>query len=401
MTNQWHELVWSNLGLHETQGYIGLAWAGGPWLYFHAYYGYLLVGVATTILAFGLSDTRGAARPVAGVIVAPLVVSAATFVELSAWNPVPWFDFTTLGFALGALILNNAVLGAGVLDNIPVLRHRVVEQLTEGVVVVSSTGRIIDVNVAAAALLDGHMPQNGHRQIEIFLPTLEVAQLVNGERESLEVAMGGRFYDVTGSRLDTTDPASDVVLTFRDVTVRRDTELALRNAQQELRNLAHTDPLTGLNNRRLFMSRLEEEISRVQRYDSCLSVVMLDLDHFKQVNDNHGHEAGDRVLQAVADRLVLVKRVTDVAARVGGEEFALLLPQTDHTGAMQLAQRLRTVIEAIDTLPVIGRRRAITASFGLATVTGTADDPATILKRADDALYRAKHGGRNQVCAGR
>jgi diguanylate cyclase (GGDEF)-like protein len=398
MTNEWHGLLWAELGLIEMQGYVGLTWSGGPWLYVQAFYAYALVGVATTILAYGLSDTGGAAKPVAGVIMAPLIVSAATFVDLAAWNPAPWFDFTTPGFALAALTLNYAVLETGVMDNIPVLRHRVVEQLTEGVVVVSGSGRIIDINQAALTIL-GMSPMVLHQHIDDFLPNLNVAALVSGAHGYHEVALQGRSYDVTGSRLDPTDPASDVVLTFRDVTVRRDAELALRNAQQELRKLAHTDSLTGLHNRRLFMNRMEEEIQRVQRYDSCLSVVMLDLDHFKQVNDGHGHDAGDRVLQAVADRLVLVKRASDVAARVGGEEFALLLPQTDHAGAMHLAQRLRSAIEAIDTVAVMGTRVTVTASFGLATVTGNAGDPTTILKRADDALYQAKRGGRNQVCA--
>ncbi|MFU8813917.1 MAG: diguanylate cyclase [Pseudomonadales bacterium] len=399
MTNDWHQLVWSHMGLMEVNGYIGLAWAPGPWLYLQVAYSYTLVMVSTTILAYGLWDASGASRPALGVVLAPLIVCAASLVDLSPWNPAPWFDFTTLSFAAAAITLDAAVLRAGILDNIRVLRQRVVEQLTEGVVVVSASRRIIDINEAALAILDRTRSQAYRQRIDGILPPTDIVGLICGQQSCSEISMGGRVYDVTGCKLDPSDRASATVLTFRDVTVRRDAELALRNAQQELRRLAHTDPLTGLHNRRLFMSRLEEEVLRVRRHAGCLSVLMLDLDYFKLVNDSHGHDAGDRVLQAVAERTAIVKRATDVVARVGGEEFALLLPETDHAGAMHLAQRLRSAIEAIDTVPALGTQVRITASIGIATVSGGSSDPSLLLKRADEALYRAKHAGRNQVCA--
>jgi len=109
--------------------------------------------------------------------------------------------------------------------------------------------------------------------------------------------------------------------------------------------MAHTDALTGLYNRRIFMQRLEEEIERVKRHNSTLSVLLFDLDHFKKVNDTYGHDVGDAVLQTVATTTSDVKRVTDVAARLGGEEFGVLLPETDQEGAVQVANRLRQSIE--------------------------------------------------------
>jgi GGDEF domain-containing protein len=249
----------------------------------------------------------------------------------------------------GVLILDRAVLRHGLLDDIPVLRERVLEQLGEGVVVVSGSGRVIDVNHAALRLLATSRGGAVGRRMADILPDVDLEALLAGRHASLEMQAQGRWYDVTGTRLDPANPASDVVLTCRDVTVRRDTELALRVAQDELQRLVHTDSLTGLHNRRLFMDRLEEEIRRVQRHSGCLSVMVLDLDHFKQINDRFGHDAGDRVLRAAAERTRAVKRATDVAARVGGEEFALLLPATDAAGAMRLAQRLRGSIESIDT----------------------------------------------------
>lgn len=316
--------------------------------------------------------------------------------SLSPWNPLPWFDFTTLGLAVAALILDRTVLRHGVLDNIPVLRDRVLEQLAEAVMVVDASGRIIDLNRAALGLLGTGREGALGARLSDLLPALDLSVPACGS--TFEMQACAHWYDVTGSRLDPSDPASDIVLAFRDVTVRRTTEFALRSAQDELQRLAHTDPLTGLHNRRLFMDRLESELSRLQRHDGMLSVVLLDLDHFKAVNDGHGHEAGDRVLQAVAEQALTVKRGSDVAARIGGEEFALLLPATDAVGAAHLAERLCLAISAIDTEPLLGARLAVTASLGLATVQHGDDQQRQLLQRADEALYRAKNGGRNRVC---
>ncbi len=111
-----------------------------------------------------------------------------------------------------------------------------------------------------------------------------------------------------------------------------------------MERLAHTDFLTRLANRRYFMQRLTEETERVKRGNQPMSVLLLDMDSFKSVNDTHGHDIGDRVLQVIASVTQEVKRVSDVAARIGGEEFAMLLPDTDREGAIKLAQRLRRTI---------------------------------------------------------
>lgn len=399
MTNEWHHLVWRALEPLDADGYAALIPVYGPWFYVHAVYGFGLIVVATTILAYHLSTTTRQVGPVLGVIAAPLVAGASNLFYISPWNPLPWFDFTTLGLAAAALILDNSVLRHGVLDDIPVLRDRVLEQLGDPVIVIDAANRIIDLNGAAGTLLGIAPGTASGRLIGELLPTLSLARLISGGTD--EVHAHERWFDVTASRLDPTSSRSDLVLAFRDVTVRRRTEQELRKAQAELQRLAHTDPLTGLNNRRLFMERLDEEVRRIERHAGALSVVILDLDHFKTINDSHGHDAGDRVLAAVAEQVRVVKRGTDVAARIGGEEFALLLPATDTTGAAQLADRLCGAIRRLDTTPLLGNGAAttlaVTASLGFATMRH--GDPAlqSLLKRADEALYRAKHGGRDRV----
>jgi diguanylate cyclase (GGDEF)-like protein len=161
---------------------------------------------------------------------------------------------------------------------------------------------------------------------------------------------------------------------------------------------ALTDELTGLYNVRQFHERLEGEIERADRFGTPLSLVMLDIDRFKSVNDTYGHQQGDRVLVEVARVMRRHSRDVDLPARYGGEEMAVVLPQTDLAGAEQLAERMRVAIErmAIQRLDG-GGELPITASFGVASFPAEATSKTTLIAAADAALYRAKHAGRNRV----
>lgn len=164
---------------------------------------------------------------------------------------------------------------------------------------------------------------------------------------------------------------------------------------EEVQRLSVTDPLTGLNNRRHFSTLLDSELRRASRYARPLTVVMIDVDYFKKVNDRYGHPVGDRVLVAVARACVAGVRSTDHGARLGGEEFCLLLPETNRAGGAALAERLRGAIAAL-SFEADGATFAVTASFGVAE-RGEDEEQESLLARADGALYEAKHGGRNRV----
>ena len=175
-------------------------------------------------------------------------------------------------------------------------------------------------------------------------------------------------------------------------------ELAAKN--EILEKLALTDALTGLANRRAFLDALEAELSRVRRHDRPASLLFLDLDEFKRVNDTHGHAVGDEVLAGFSQVLNRTCRRGDLAARIGGEEFAVLLPMTGRIAAALVAERIR---RATETLP-LGRSIdvPVTVSVGVASTEDASKpfEPAELLSRADAALYRAKAGGRNRVAAG-
>jgi diguanylate cyclase (GGDEF)-like protein len=151
-----------------------------------------------------------------------------------------------------------------------------------------------------------------------------------------------------------------------------------------------------LFNRRRFDQQLSEEMSRTIRYDVPVSLLLLDIDHFKRLNDTHGHQFGDEVLRIVGVTLKAVLRQTDFAARYGGEEFAVILPHTHLTGGRQTAERLRSAVADL-ALPLERETVGVTVSIGLSSVAGEAARGDELIRQADHALYEAKKAGRDRV----
>jgi diguanylate cyclase (GGDEF)-like protein/PAS domain S-box-containing protein len=236
------------------------------------------------------------------------------------------------------------------------------------------------------------MPPEG---IEVALALTD--KLVNealhpqaGSVQSLEVPMmrkdGSRFICDVALRLARNPDGSTLgwVSTIRDVSRRHDYEA-------ELERLATHDPLTGLANRRLFEQRLEQELADAIRHERSLAVAILDLDRFKDVNDQHGHPVGDRALRETATRLESVQRKGELFARVGGEEFAWILPEVDSHGAWAAVERAR---HAISDVPFEGIGH-LTISIGVG-LRSELEESAALYERADQSLYRAKRDGRNR-----
>jgi len=176
-------------------------------------------------------------------------------------------------------------------------------------------------------------------------------------------------------------------------------EIGRISRQQELEHLASTDPLTGLANRRTLMLRAEQELARAKRYGSELSLLMADIDFFKKVNDTYGHQAGDVVLKKLADVFLLALRDIDFAARFGGEEFVLLLPETNAENALKTAERLRASVNDTQVSLQQGGMVKFTISIGVSSYSSSGNDSVEkLISGADKALYAAKETGRNKVC---
>lgn len=211
--------------------------------------------------------------------------------------------------------------------------------------------------------------------------------LWNGDEITLQIA--NSFVTVRDEPL--------LISIFTDRTGEKQLEIQLRQSAQDLERLARTDSLTGLLNRRAFLERLHEELARAQRYGSCVSVLMIDLDHFKNVNDTYGHLVGDEVLANVGAVIREMVRSTDIAGRYGGEELCVAMPETSLDGAQVFAERLRLCFAHQTFVTNRDIEMHVTCSIGVGHMDGTCADVTEVLNNADQALYRAKVAGRDRV----
>jgi diguanylate cyclase (GGDEF)-like protein len=225
---------------------------------------------------------------------------------------------------------------------------------------------------------------------DAFIPIIMVT--ADKTRALLSDAMAAGATDFLHKPWD----AAELAARSRNMLALRQSLLDLQKANEDLRLLANTDPLTGALNRRAFLDLGRRETERRRRHGQPLSLLMADLDHFKAINDTYGHAAGDQALKDFYRTCTGLLRDTDSLGRLGGEEFAILLPETGAEGALVLAERLRAATEAI-RCSYDGQVFGFTVSLGLATPCDGESTVDTLLRDADDALYRAKEGGRNRV----
>ncbi|MEE9614257.1 MAG: diguanylate cyclase [Thermodesulfobacteriota bacterium] len=271
----------------------------------------------------------------------------------------------------------------------------------DGIVTIDSGGVIESFNSAAEEIFGYEAGEVVGRNVKLLMPepfrnehdAYLKDYLTTGEKKII-----GTGREVEGVRKDGTVFPLDLAVSevrlgdsqvfmgiVRDISERK-------RMEDKLQELATTDMLTGAYNRLKLEEIMVHEVERVKRYDHHLSVIMLDIDSFKEVNDTHGHDVGDAVLRALSDIVREHKRTTDYFVRWGGEEFMVVTPEVDLKGAEEAAERMRQMIEEYG----FGKAGRVTVSFGV-TLFKEGDTVRSFLKRADDALYRAKDGGRNRV----
>lgn len=247
-------------------------------------------------------------------------------------------------------------------------------------------------------LLDYHMPQmNGVEFIRAFrraehLRDVPIVMITGEERkETLYEALGAGANDFLRKPVDDIE----LITRVRNLLELRERQIDLAKANDQLYVLATTDQLTGLKNRRFFLDRFEPEAERSCRYRRPMSVAIIDADRFKTINDTHGHDVGDEVLRALARALLEELRNVDDVGRIGGEEFAIQLPETDRSQALIACERILKRMRETK-VPIDGGEVTFTVSIGLTEIELTGDSAEAALKRADRALYRAKDSGRDR-----
>jgi len=339
---------------------------------------------------------------------------------------VKLFGFIILaGFVLYRLFLSRTLRHLDPTSVVPPRVKSALDALVEGVVLTDQNERIVLANAAfskkvgsSSSSLLGRKPSEmkwilpkSEMYVKDFpwLKAMKEMQNQTGHRLELPGQSSSRnivFMVNSTPILDGYGKCRGVLATFDDVTeVEEKSEqlkimlekLEISNNEIQRKNkemefLATHDPLTNCLNRRALFDKFNADLSGARRYRYDLSCIMLDIDHFKSVNDNYGHAAGDDVLKGIAKTLKSIKRDTDTIGRYGGEEFCVILPHTDINGARETAERFRMAIQSVDFSGI-----KVTSSFGVSSISFGASNTSEIIDQADRALYTAKEEGRNRV----
>ncbi|PWW23743.1 diguanylate cyclase (GGDEF)-like protein [Geodermatophilus normandii] len=392
----------------------------GPLFLAHTGYSYVLVGVAYTHLARRWMRSGGVFRRQIGILLASAALSTAgNVVAVSSQLDGRGTDVTPLFFLLTGLVDSWAIFRGGLLRLVPVAREQVVDTVPDAVLVVDPDGVLIDCNPAATRMLHRLRPDLDGDPVGRPLTAVAGPQAVAvlGTTERLD---GHRVAEVRpGVWLDVRDSAvSDPrgralgrILVVRDVSEQQERQVAVERLNRQLAEQVEVierlravlaeeavrDPLTGLHNRRYLDRALEADLARRPRTGQ-LSLLVVDVDHFKGVNDRFGHAAGDRVLTAVAGALSGAVRDGDTAARLGGEEFVVVLPGAGREQALVRAEQVRREVAAGRHL-LDGETVGVTVSVGVAVCPADGTSAAALLEAADRALYTAKATGRDRVVA--
>jgi len=397
LTNSFHHLYDRSMTLVPRGPFWVVTVDRGPiaWLNLAFLFGALFYGAWVYISRFRTSSRLYRFQAFT-LIASALIPGGGYFIYMCGWSP--WgLDLAPLTLGLSAILAYLAVFHFGSFDLVPMARSLVFNSIRDAALVTDLRHRLVDFNPVARALLPGlAVAKVGDDLARVLRESPALAGVLSGPGglREIELSVDGELhhFEVRFLPLGEEEHQFGWAIIFADIT-------AQRRLVHELRRDAETDELTGMANRRRFVSAIERENSRAVRHGASFSVILADVDHFKDINDGFGHAAGDKVLNIAADRIAQCLRGADLLSRYGGDEFAILLPETGSEGALEVAGRIRAAV-ASDPVDVDGQAIKVTSSIGLAT-----HDPAhtvdweQLLEQADQALYRAKADGRNKVAA--
>jgi diguanylate cyclase (GGDEF)-like protein/PAS domain S-box-containing protein len=389
----------------------------GIWFWINLTYAYtiILLGFGLLLASYRHTNTFFKTQYMMILLgaVVPFLFNAFTHLRVgSAADP----DYTPMVFGIAGAIYAYAIFRHKLADLVPVARSYLIEKMSDGLLVIDAQGRIVDINPAMKNFLDtapeSCLGKHISEVLNIWNERFE--QLMSNSETRLELRLHHKpscYLDLRVTPLfDEQHNLSGRLIVFRDITDRKEVEKDLRHAmdrmqtqlieigllQSQLREQAIRDALTQLFNRRYLEETLERELARAAREGYPLCIVMMDIDHFKEVNDTYGHEAGDIVLKTLAEKVTSQSRQGDFVCRYGGEEFVLVMPNINLDFARERVGALHRTISSL-YIPFGRYSIHITVSMGISAFPIHGEKKEELLRAADRALYAAKNSGRNRV----
>jgi len=411
-TNELHGLIWREIHYVPAGNLIAMRVEHGFWFYAAASYNYVLfLAGALMIFAEFLRSPRIYKRQASWILAGALIPLIFNLVYVFHLIPELVKDYTCFGFFFSMVCFYIGIFRYRLLELLPIARAMIIEQMKNGLIILRSDMTIMDLNRQARDITgtEGEIIGKPFDVLESVCPVLFSAcqNSIAGPETKKENAgpyllstsggSGQGYFDIECIPLVRTGKSIGHLITLHDVTQQV-------RLMRRIEELAQTDGLTGLFNRRHFMEIFSLELDRCRRYKKPLSLAIMDIDHFKKVNDAYGHPAGDQVLAALGKEFTASLRSSDTVGRMGGEEFGMLLPEANGEDACAVCFRLKEAI-AKNQFPVGNASSpegetflSVTVSIGVACATPDAAAPERLLfEQADKALYCAKNNGRNRV----
>jgi len=395
LTNDWHHLFYTRWEIRQISGHYSLYMERGIWYYVNISYTILCMFLTFIIYLAGYMKNKAGYNKSHFVVFlfASLLPFIGILLVIFAYDE--WIiDYSALIIPISLITIGFGILKFDFLEIRTLARETIFENNFAGMVVLGPGNRVIDYNKAAEKFFSAINISLNNYPIERVLSKepklLEIFKSEVNRDFSLVIDGEERFFEIDVVPLsDRRDGGTKMLKSIRDVTEERRT-------QEKLRLLATTDSLSGLFNRAEFMNLAERELAWAKRNNKDMSLLIMDLDNFKSINDTFGHVAGDEIIREIGRIITGSFRKTDIAGRLGGEEFAVVLKNASLEEAMKAAEKFRGIV---DKRRVIYGNQEIsfTVSIGVASINEDTSGIEDILKMADDALYKAKAKGRNCV----
>jgi len=359
----------------------------------HAPYGYILFAVSLFLLVRFWKRAPAIYRRQRFILIISLLLPLLLdLLYVLGITPIPAFNFTPVIFSFSGLLIGWSVLYLRILDILPLAYETVISDMDIGVIVIDAPGRVTYLNPAVERITGVSREQAVGTVASQVFPNLEALWDSTGGNTELSISQGGEEHTYQIHRSIITKGEKRMigqVVTLHDVTERV-------KLYRQVEEISITDPLTGVFNRRVLTDRCEAEIQRAIRYGRSFSLILLDVDNFKAINDQCGHKSGDDVLRAMVKTIRKRIRANDQIFRFGGDEFVVLLPETSAADAMETAGRIQDGLTNLSVGDEQKKHMAIYVSQGVTSLL-PGDTLETLLQRADTALYQAKEAGKKQA----